>query len=67
MDNHTDVIYLGYTIFFIQTNGGGWDMQQGCLIPFAKIREMVCPRLGAGNALSGGGKLVRNRGCMLEV
>lgn len=32
-------------------------MQQGCLIPFAKIREMVCHRLGAGNALSGGGKL----------
>lgn len=49
---------MGCTIFFSQTKvGGGRDTQQGCLIPFAKIRGMVCPRLGAGNALSGGGKL----------
>lgn len=41
----------------VKQRGGGWDTQQGCLIPFSKIREMVCPRLGAGNALSGGGKL----------
>lgn len=55
----TDVIYLGYTIFFTQTQGagGGRDTQRGCVKPFAEIREMVCPRLGAGNALSGGGKL----------
>lgn len=58
MDNHTKVIYLGSTIFsLIQSKGEGWDTHRGCLIPFAKIREMVCPRLGAGNALSGGGKL----------
>lgn len=32
-------------------------MQQDCLMHFTKIREMVCLRLGAGNVLSGGGKL----------
>lgn len=32
-------------------------MQQDCLILFAKIKEMVCLRLGAGNVFSGGGKL----------
>lgn len=57
MDQHTGVIYVGYTIFSTPTKEGGRDTQQGCLILFAKIREMVCPRLGAGNALSGGGKL----------
>lgn len=57
MDNHTDVVYVGCTIFSTPTKEGGRDTQQGCLILFAKIREMVCPRLGAGNALSGGGKL----------
>ncbi len=57
MAGHTDDIYLGFAILFSQTKGGGRDTQHGCLIPFAKIREKVCQRLGAGNALSGGGKL----------
>lgn len=49
--------HQSYTTFRAPTKEGGQDTQQGCLIPFAKIREMVCPRLDAGNALSGGGKL----------
>lgn len=36
-------------------------MQQGCLIAFTEIAEMVCPRLGAGNVLSGGGKLSKKQ------
>lgn len=44
-------------LFFTQTKGGGQGTQQACLIPFAKIRETLCPRLGTGNVLSGGGKL----------
>lgn len=54
----------------IQQSGEVSHRQQGCLIPFAKIREMVCLRLGAGNALLGGGKLSEEQrlyvGCVTD-
>lgn len=54
----------------LQQSGEVTDTQQGCLIPFAKIREMVCLRLGAGNALLGGGKLSEKQrlyvGCVTD-